>query len=81
LLTGLSGNGRSGFSREGWNPKTNVRGFVLILLEIVVGRPAKDRTNIPTDGPMFVYEMIQSGLLGEWRRQFSFQDIFEQPRS
>jgi hypothetical protein len=29
------------------------------------------------DVPTFVYEMIKSGLSGEWRRLSSFQNIFE----
>jgi hypothetical protein len=45
----LSGNGLSGFSNEGWNPETDVRGSVSILFEIVVGRPVSD-----TDGRLSV---------------------------
>jgi serine/threonine protein kinase len=73
----LSGNGLSGFSREGCNPEMDIRGFVSILFEIVVGRPAKEEADIPVDVPMFVSEMIKSRLSGEWRRLSSFLDNFE----
>jgi hypothetical protein len=73
----LSGNGLSDFSREGWNPEMDIREFVSILSEIIVGFPVEDEANIPADVPKFVCEMIQSGLSGEWIRQFSFLDIFE----
>jgi hypothetical protein len=43
----LSGNGPSDFSREGWNPEMDIPGFVSILFEIVVGRPATDEAEIP----------------------------------
>jgi hypothetical protein len=73
----LSGNDLSGFSRERWNPETDIRGFVSILFEIVVGCPAKDETDIPADVPMFVSEMIKTGLWGEWRILSSFENIFK----
>jgi serine/threonine protein kinase len=73
----LSGNGLSGFSREGWNPETDVRGFMSILFEIVVGYPAKDDADMPADVPTFVCEMIKSGLSDERKRWSSFRDIFE----
>jgi hypothetical protein len=73
----LSGNGLSDFSNEKWNPEIDIRVFVLILFEIVVGHPANDETDIPADVPMFVCEMIKTGLSGEWRKLSSFLDIFE----
>jgi serine/threonine protein kinase len=76
FLSCLSGNGLSGFSREGWNPEMDIRGFVLILFEIVVGRPAKDEADIPADVPEFIREMIKAGLSGERRRWCSFSHIF-----
>jgi hypothetical protein len=77
FLSGLSRNGLSGFSNEGWNPEADVRGFVSILFEIVVGRPVNDEANIPAEVPMFVSEMIKTELSGEKRRQSSFYDIFK----
>jgi serine/threonine protein kinase len=77
FLSCSSGNEMSGFSREGWNPKMDVCGFVSILFEIVVGHPLKDEAEIPSDVPTFVCEMIKSGLSGERRRLSSFQGIFE----
>jgi hypothetical protein len=76
-MSWLSRNGLSGFSREGWDPETDLRGFVSILFEIVVDRLAKDEADIPADVREFVSEMIKSGLSGECRRLSSFQDILE----
>jgi serine/threonine protein kinase len=75
--SGLSGKGIYGFSREQWNPEMDVRGFVSILFEIVVGRPVKDEKDIPADIPNFVSEMIKTGLSDRRRRLLSFRDIFE----
>jgi hypothetical protein len=77
FLSYLSGNGLSDFSREGWNPEMDIRGFLSILSEIIVGFPVEDEANIPADVPKFVCEMIKSRLSDEWRRQSSFLDIFE----
>jgi hypothetical protein len=77
FLRDLSGQGIRGFSDEGWNPTTDVRGFVSILFEIVVGGPASDEAAVAADVPEFVSEMIEAGLSGESRRLSSFQDIFE----
>jgi serine/threonine protein kinase len=77
FLKDLSQNGLSGFSSEEWNPETDIRGFMSILFEIVVGRPANDETDIPAEVPKFVSEMIQTGLSGERRSQPSFCEIFE----
>jgi hypothetical protein len=77
FLSRLSGDGFSGFSSERWNPERDIRGFVPILFEIIVGRPAKDEADIPAPVPMFVCEMIKSGLSGEYGRLPWFCDIFE----
>jgi hypothetical protein len=77
FLRDLSGKGISDFSRQRWNAEMDVHGFVSILIEIVVGRPAKDEMDIPTDIPTFVSKMIKTGLSNEWRRLSSFLDIFE----
>jgi hypothetical protein len=77
FLRDLSGKGICGFSGERWNAEMDVRGFVSILFEIVVGHPATDEMDIPTDIPNFVSEMIKIGFSSEWRRLPSFRDIFE----
>jgi hypothetical protein len=51
----------------------DVRGFVSVLFEIVIGGPAKGEADVP----MFVCEIIKSGLLRESRRLSSFRDLFE----
>jgi hypothetical protein len=55
----------------------DIRGFVSILFETVVGRLATDEVDIPTNIPNFVSEMIKTGFSREWRRLSSFRDIFE----
>jgi hypothetical protein len=74
LLSDLSGNGLSGFSREGWNPETDIRVFMSILFEIVAGCPANDEASVRADIPWFVSEMM--GLSGQSREMTSFCDIF-----
>jgi hypothetical protein len=66
-----------GFSREGWTPKMDIRGFVSVLFEIIVGRPPNDETDIPADVPIFVYDLIKAGLSSEMGRRFSFLNVFE----
>jgi hypothetical protein len=75
FLRDLSGKGICGFSNEEWIPDRDVRGFVSILFEIVVGRAANDEMDIPTDIPMFVSEIMR--LSGRSSRLPSFVDIFE----
>jgi hypothetical protein len=41
FLCGFGEQDVSGFSKEGWNSETEVRGFASILSEIIAGRPAK----------------------------------------
>jgi hypothetical protein len=77
LLCGLSSRDVYGFSSEGWNPKRDIRGFVSILFEIIVGRPLNDETYITADVPMFVSDMIEAGLSNEKRGLSSFRNIFE----
>jgi hypothetical protein len=77
FLRYLSGKGICSFSRERWNAEMDVRGFVSILFEIIVGRPAKDEMDMPGDIPRFVSEMIKASLSSEWRNLSSFRDIFE----
>jgi hypothetical protein len=77
FLSSLSKQGICGFSDEGWNPETDVRGFLSVLFEIVVGCPMSDEASIPADVPIFVSEMIEVGLSGELRRLSSFCRIFE----
>jgi hypothetical protein len=48
---------------DGWNPETEIRGFISILFEIVVGHPANDEADIPAEVPQFVSEMIKTGFL------------------
>jgi serine/threonine protein kinase len=73
----LSERAICGFSKEGWNPDTDVRGFASLLFEIIVGRPASDEVSVPADVPMFVSDLIEAGLSGKSRRLSSFWDIFE----
>jgi hypothetical protein len=77
FLSCLSEDGLSGFSKEGWNPEMDIRGFVSILSEIVINHPAKDEANIPVDVPKFVCEMIKSRFSGEFQRLSSFLNIFK----
>jgi hypothetical protein len=77
FLRSLSGRAICGFSTEGWNPETDIRGFVSILFEIIAGCPPSDKAAILADVPLFVSEMIDAGLSGESIRLPSFRDIFE----
>jgi serine/threonine protein kinase len=77
FLNCLSGREFCGFSVEGWNAATDVRGFVSLLFEIIVGHPANDEMSIPADVPNFVSEMIEAGLSRKSRRLSSFRDVFE----
>jgi hypothetical protein len=77
LLRDLSGQGISGFSRERWNPETDIRGFASVLFDILVACPVIDGVNVPANIPRFVSEMIRTRFSREWRRLSSCQDIFE----
>jgi hypothetical protein len=77
FLISLSRRTHYGISGEGWNPETDIRGFVSVLFEIIVGRPVSDETSVPADVLPFVSDMIEAGLSGESRRLSSFWDIFE----
>jgi hypothetical protein len=59
LLGMLSALEVRGFSSEGWNPKTDIRGFVSVLFEIIAGQPPDDEADIPADVPMFVSDVIE----------------------
>jgi hypothetical protein len=51
----------------------DIRGFVSILSEIVVGGPANDETAVPSSIPQFIPEMIEIGVWGESMRLSSFR--------
>jgi serine/threonine protein kinase len=50
------------FSRKGWTQKTDISAFASILFEIVVGRPAKGETSVPTNIRYFISRIIEIGL-------------------
>jgi serine/threonine protein kinase len=68
--------------RERWSPHPDVRGFALILFEIIVGYPMmlsgvrNDQIRVPTNVPMFVLRLIEAGQSPGSRRQQTFNDIF-----
>jgi hypothetical protein len=70
-------------SSERWSPNSDIRGFVSILIEIIVGHPVilsgveQCEVTLPRDVPVFVSELIESGQSREWRIGHSFNDIFE----
>jgi hypothetical protein len=70
-----------GFSSEGWTPKRDIRGFVSVLFEIIVGRAPNDEADIPADVPMVVSDMSKAELSSEMGRCFSFLNIFETLKS
>jgi serine/threonine protein kinase len=75
--------GVGGFSGAGWSPKIDIKGFVSILIEIIVGHPAtqSDISNnqlvFPTDVPMFVLKMMSADQLPAGGISESFNDIFD----
>jgi serine/threonine protein kinase len=77
FLSNLSKRASCGFSKEGWNPDTDVRVFASLLFEIIVGRPASEEVSVPADVPTFVSDRIEAGRSGKSRRLSSFWDIFE----
>jgi serine/threonine protein kinase len=82
-----------GFSWEGWSPRSDVSAFVMLLFEIVTGRPwpspppprppsapkaeADDGVILPPDVPAFVSEIIEGGLRESSEEELSFIAIFE----
>jgi hypothetical protein len=66
-----------GFSGSGWTAQTDVRGFALILLEIVTRRSAKSERSLPPNIPVFVSRIITTGLWSEFNIQDSFCNIFD----
>jgi hypothetical protein len=75
--------GAGGISRAGWSPKIDIEGFVSILIEMIVGRRARqsDVSNgqaiSPTDAPMFVLEMISANQSADWEICELFNNIFD----
>jgi hypothetical protein len=69
-------------SSERWSPHLDVRGFALILFEILFGYPMmlsgvwNDPITIPTNVPMFVVKLIEAGQSPGSQRQQTFNDIF-----
>jgi serine/threonine protein kinase len=78
-----SGIGMGGFYGEEWTPKGDVRGFALILFEMIVGHlvteteAAKEITTVPLEVPMFVSEIIREELSTNSKSGKSFGDIFD----
>jgi serine/threonine protein kinase len=78
-----SGIGMGGFFGEGWSPQGDVRGFALILFEIIVGHlateaeAANEITTLPLEVPMFVSEIIRRELSSNSESRRSFGDIFD----
>jgi serine/threonine protein kinase len=73
---------RGGFLNEEWSPDPDVRSFISILFEIIVGHPAMLPGSVNTqeiafnDIPEFVSKLITSGQSLEWRIAQSFNHIF-----
>jgi hypothetical protein len=61
-----------GFSGEGWNPATDVRGSLSLLFQMTVGRFPNDKASIAVDVPQFISKMIEVGFSNESRRLSSF---------
>jgi hypothetical protein len=78
-----SEQGADVFSGERWSPDPDVRGFLSILIEIIIGHPAmlsgvgKDPVIVPTDIPMFVSKLIEARQLPKSRIRQTFNDIFD----
>jgi hypothetical protein len=70
-------------SSEGWSLDSDIRGFVSILIEIILGDPVilpgveQSEVTLSRDIPVFVSELIESGQSREWRMGHSLNDIFE----
>jgi serine/threonine protein kinase len=70
-------------SNEKWSPHLDVRGFGLILFEIIVGHPMMEsgirnvQGKVPTNIPMFVLKIIEADQSPRSRRQQTFNDIFD----
>jgi serine/threonine protein kinase len=77
------GIGMGGFYGEEWTRKGDVRGFALILFEIIVGHlateseAANEITTLPLEVPMFVSEIIREELSSNSKSGKSFGDIFD----
>jgi hypothetical protein len=74
---GEEGTQLGGFSGEGWTMKKDIQAFASILFEIVVGRPVKGETSVPSHLPAFVSRLIETGLWLKSEIEWSFHDIFE----
>jgi serine/threonine protein kinase len=64
-----------GFSGEGWTLERDIQAFVLILFEIVAGRPAKDEISVPANIPAFISGIIEFGLSSFSGTSYSFNTI------
>jgi serine/threonine protein kinase len=77
-----SRKGTGVFSDERWSPDADIRGFALILFEIIVGHPAMlsgvlNDQEIPwMDIPVFVSKLMASAQSPECEMGQSFNDIF-----
>jgi hypothetical protein len=69
-------NEMGGFSGSRWTPQTDVRGFTLILFEILIGRSLNDKTSIPSTVPEFVSKIVEREVWSESNTRCSFCDIF-----
>jgi hypothetical protein len=71
------------FSDERWSPDADLRGFALILIEIIIGHPAmlsrvlNDEEIADIDIPVFVSELMAAAQSPESRIRQSFSDIFQ----
>jgi hypothetical protein len=74
---GESEKDREILSGERWSPYLDVRGFGLILFEIIVGHPmmlsgvANNQITLPSDVPMFVSNLIEAGQSSGCRQSFN----------
>jgi serine/threonine protein kinase len=82
LEVGENENDSGGFAGERWSPNPDVYQFASILLEIIVGDPAKlagvakGQKIVHRDIPVFVSELVEVGKSPESRISESFNDIF-----
>jgi hypothetical protein len=77
FVSGLSGRSIHSFSNAGWHPEIDVRGFVSLLFEIAICRPANGEVPISNDILCFDSKMIGMGLSRKARMLPSFRDVFE----
>jgi hypothetical protein len=62
FLCSLSRTAIRGLSGDWWPPETAIRGFVSVLFQIIVVRGVNDNPDIPAEAPLFVSDMIETGV-------------------